>query len=313
LACIDRALANKPQSPQLHLMRARYCEGLARYFEAEAAFRRVRELNPATGEVELLNFLLRRERYREAIAMVDAAGTDGVNDALVVELNVAAARAMIAHQAGDPVPFLEAALRRAPGCGTALAAYEEVLKARNDVAGLARLHAEELRAPLVDGADYVRRVHRLLAMGDPATAWEVGERGLEIAPLNAELRFNAGLALARLGRDAEAADQLGRIDDRFPEVYPAAMQVLAALFMRMGDRPRAVLAMRDWVTSQGSDANAVVTGAQWLVQNGARRDARALLSDHAASDPRVAMELASLLLADGDVEAAGSVAERALH
>ena len=313
LECIEKAIANKPESLQLQLMRGKLSESLGRYFEAEAAFRRALEIDSVNAQIELLNFLLRRQRFAEAIAMVEAAGDDGANAALIVELNVTAARAMMTQKAGDPLPFLQAALSRAPGSGIALVAYEMLLTEQGDVAGLARLHAAELDAALVYPADYVRRAFRLLGLGRAAEAAGIAERGLALAPLNAELRFNAALALARIGRDDEAADHLARIDERFPEVYPDAMQMRAALLMRMGDVPAAAVAMNAWVLSQGEDANAVVSGAQWLTQNGARSEARTLLTKHAESDRRISMQLASMLLTDGDVEAAGAVAERALR
>jgi tetratricopeptide (TPR) repeat protein len=313
LECIEKAIANKPQSLQLQLLRGKLNEGLGRYFEAEAAFRKSVELDPTGAQIDLVNFLLRRQRFAEAIAIVESAGDEGANAALIVELNVTAARAMMSQRVGDPVPYLEAALRRSPGSGTALAAYEQLLTERGDAAGVARLQAEELGAPLVVPTDYVRRAFRLLGLGRAAEASDVAERGLELAPLNAELRFNAALAKIRLGRDAEAADHLARIDDRFPEVYPDAMQMRAALLMRMGDVAGAAVAMNAWVVSQGDDPNAVVTGAQWLARSGARAEAKALLEKHAESDRRVSMELASMLLKDGDVEGAGAVADRALR
>jgi tetratricopeptide (TPR) repeat protein len=312
LACIDKAIANKPESLHLWLLRARLNEGLARYFEAEAAFRKAADLDPAIAQVELVNFLLRRQRFSEAIAMVEA-GNESENAGLIVELNVAAARAMFAHALGDPVPYLDAALRRSPGNGSALALEEEVLTKRGDAAGLARLHAAELDAPLVGAGDFVRRAYRLLGLGRAADALAAAEAGLELAPLNPELHFNAALALLRLGRDADAADHLGRIDDGSPAVFPDAMQMRAALLMRMGDVPASARAMTAWIGSQGDDPNAVVTGAQWLVQNGARAEAKAILVAHAERDPRISMELASMLLTDGDLEAAGTVAERALR
>ncbi len=312
LACIEKAVANKPRSAQLHYVRARLNEGLGRYFEAEASMRKAAELDPFK-HVELVNYLLRRRRFNEAIQMVEATSDEGANTELIVELNVAAARAMIVHKAGDPMPYLEAALRRSPGSGTALAVYEEHLLAQNDLAGVERLRADELDAPLVVATDYVRRVFRLLALGRAQDAWETAERGIALAPANAELRFNAALALARMGRDAEADEQLVRIDERSPDVFPDAMQLRAALRVRMRDVDGAAVAMNAWIVSQRNDANAIVTGARWLAQNGGRAHARELLTRHAESDRRIATELASMLLGDGDLVAAGAIAERALR
>jgi thioredoxin-like negative regulator of GroEL len=244
--------------------------------------------------------------------MVEATSSEA-SAKLVVLLNVAAARAMLLQKAGDPMPFLEAALRRSPGSGSALAVMEEVLTERDDREGLARLHAAELDAPLVEAEDYVRRAYRLLALGRPADAWEVVERGLPLAPFDAQLRFNGVLALLRLGRDKDALEHLGCIDETATEVFVQAGQMRAALQMRFGDIAGAARSMGAWVNATGDDVDAILSGAKWLAQSGGRREARALLTKHVERDRRIATELASMLLNDGEIEAAGAVAERALR
>jgi len=310
---IQKAVTNKPQSVPLLRVLGQLNEGVGRYYDAELAFRKVAEFDPTNGPVHLMNFLLRRGRFAQAIAMVESLGNEAYNEATIVQLNVAAARAMIEQKAGDPLPYIEAALRRAPGCGPALAMYEEILTARNDLAGLAKLHAEELDAPLVLPDDYVRRSHRLLAMQRPADAWSVAEFGIGLDPNNPELRFNGGLALARLGRDAEATLQLACVEEHHPAIFSDAVQLRAALLARQGDIAGAAVAIRAWVTAKENDPNAIVTSARWLTEHGGRNEGRALLSDFADTDRRVASELASMLLNDGDLAAAGAVAERALR
>jgi thioredoxin-like negative regulator of GroEL len=219
---------------------------------------------------------------------------------------------MLLQNVGDPIPFLQAALRRAPGNGVALALYEQALEARGDTEALAKLHADELVAPLVEPGDYVRRVFRLLAVGRPADAWATAESGLALAPYNAELRFNGVLALLRLGRESDALDHLGSIDENAGAVFAQAIQMRAALLARRGDVPGAARAIGAWVNASQNDANAIVSGAQWLAGNGGRAEARALLTKYAERDRRIATELAKMLIDDGNLEAAGAVAERAL-
>ena len=313
LEWIQRAVANKSNSAPLQRILGQMNENLGRYYDAELAFRRVAELDTMTGAVHLMNFLLRRNRFGQAIAMIEATGDDERNAGLLVQLNVAAARGIIAQKSGDPLPYIQAALRRSPGCGSALAMYDDILRAREDVDGLAELHAREMDAPVVQPDDYVRRVYRLLALQRPADAWDVAERGLEIAPENAELRFNAALALARSGHDRQAAEHFARIEEHDTAVFADAQQMRAALLARLGDVAAAAVAIRAWVAAKDDDANAVVTSARWLVQVGGHTHARALLTDFAERDRRIATELASMLLNEGDLAGAGAVAERALR
>jgi glycosyltransferase involved in cell wall biosynthesis/thioredoxin-like negative regulator of GroEL len=312
LEYIEKAVANKPNAPRLYYLLCQLNEALGRYYEAETALRKAVALDPVGAQVELVNFLLRRQRFAQAIAMVEAT-SDESSAKLVVLLNVAAARAMLLQKAGDPVPFLEAALRRSPGSGSALALMEEVLTARDDREGLARLHAAELEAPLVEAEDYVRRAFRLLALGRAADAWEVVERGLPIAPFDAQLRFNGVLALLRLGRDKDALEHLACIDETATEVFVQAGQMRAALQMRYGNVAGAAHSIGAWVNATDNDVDAILSGAKWLAQSGGRREARELLAKHAERDRRIATELASMLLNDGDIEAAGAIAERALR
>src|SRR6202041_3396440 len=110
------------------------------------------------GLLEHVNFLLRRSRYPEAISLVEhLVDSSVINPALIARLNVAAARALIDSKRGDPMPYLESALRLSPGNGFALSLAERVLTEHGDDAALQKLHTEELLAPCARAEDYPRR------------------------------------------------------------------------------------------------------------------------------------------------------------
>jgi glycosyltransferase involved in cell wall biosynthesis/Tfp pilus assembly protein PilF len=310
---IDKAIANKPNSVLLQRAKAQLLERAGRQYEAELAYRRVAEIEPRVGGVDWVNYLLRRGRFAEALRIIEADTLKDLSPVALAQLNVAAARAAMATGTNDPVPFLAAALRYHPASGSALALYEKVLTDIGDTAGLDALHARELAATCVDADDFCRRSYRLLALERFADARAAAESGLEIEPSNAELRFNLSMALLGLGDGAAAENELARIEEHHPDVFTAGMQWLASLQLKRGERARAAETIERWLAADAQNARTVVSGAQILVQGGARDEARALLEAHVDVDRSVSLELASMYLQDGDLAAAGRVAENALR
>jgi tetratricopeptide (TPR) repeat protein len=236
-----------------------------------------------------------------------------MNGAVVARLNVAAARGMLEAGYGDPMPFLEGALRRAPGNGLALALMERVLTDRGDNAGLARLHEQELLAPCLAPEDFVRRSHRLLTENRDEEALYAAEQGLQIDPRNAELRFNGAMAALRLGDDVRATRELGRIDSRdASEVFGTAMQMRGALLLRQGAHAEALAALEQRLAVMPGDVTAILDSARLLAEGGASPEACTLLQAHVDTDQQVALELAGMLLKSGDIAGAGRVAAAAL-
>jgi glycosyltransferase involved in cell wall biosynthesis/thioredoxin-like negative regulator of GroEL len=310
--CVERALVNKPKSAPLLRSAGDLYERLERYHEADRYFRACADVSPEAGRVQLINFLLRRSRFADAAEQVEQLGGEGAAS-LRVLVNVTAAQAMIKMQAGDPARYLEAALRDEPGNGEAISLFETFLAANPDPARLERLHREELDAPLRHVGDYTRRTSRLLSLNRPAEAAEVGLQGRERFPDDGRLAFNTALALARAGRDREAAPIFASISPDDTAVYGDAMQTHAALMMRMGDAPAARASVHNWASAQAPSAEAFVSGARWLVQSNFRDEAIALLRGFPESNTKIAAELASLLVAAGDFAGAEAVANRALE
>lgn len=306
IECIDLALANKPDAYHLLRAKAGFLENIGRYYDAEIEFRRVAE-GHGRGTLELVNYLLRRSRFAQAIAIVenqnDVANTDTIS-----LLNVSAARAVLQSGHGDPLPFLEAALRAAPGNGVALALIERVLTERGDSFRLERLHREELEAECVRPEDFARRAFRLLALGRNEDAQAAADAGLQLDPSNPELRFNTALASLRLSDEVRAMREFSRVEPAVANIYAEALRFRAALLLRRGDRDAAVEAVRQRVAAVPGDIEALLEGSRMLASGGARAEARALLEGHLTADSRIALELASMLLADGDIAGAGRIA-----
>jgi tetratricopeptide (TPR) repeat protein len=309
---IDKALENKPTSFHLQRAKAGFLESVGRYYDAEVAFRRMTESDPARGQIELVNFLLRRRRYAQAIAIVENEINPESNSEMVGMLNLAAARAVIEAKSGDPMPYLDAARRLAPGNGNVISLLEMVFEDRKDTSALERLHAEEMDAPLLRPGDFVRRSYRLLALGRTDDARLVAEQGLLIEPRNPELRFNAAMAMLRAGDELGAERELGRVEGHSPSVYATAMEMRAGLALKRGDNAEALFSLQCRVAVMTDVVDAAVSGARMLAGGGASTQAISLLEEHVAVDSRVALELAGLLLQSGDIAGAGRVAAAAL-
>jgi tetratricopeptide (TPR) repeat protein len=309
---IDKALANKPTS--FHLLRAKaaYLEKIERYYDAEVVFRRLAEVDPERGQVEVVNYLLRRKRFAQAIAIVESQSFTASNAEVLATLKVAAARVLIESKQGDPMPYLESALRAAPGNGLVISVMEAVLTERGETEALEKLHREELEAPLTRPADFVRRTYRLLAIGRNDDAYLTAERGLSGDPENAELRFNAAIALLRTGEEARAGSELARIGRHAPEVYSEALRMRAALALKYGKVAEGAGLLRERAAMYAEPANAVLEGARLLAGSNGLNEAMKLLEDHLGRDSRIALELAGLMMQSGDVAGAGRIAAAAL-
>jgi tetratricopeptide (TPR) repeat protein len=220
----ERALTNKPDSSMLRTLLANAYERSGRFYDAERMFREAADRAGEAGIVEYVNYLMRRRRFAEAFERLEQR-REGIGDAAYVTLLLSAATVTQRENLGDPEPFALRALELEPGNGVALRLLQELYEARGETEKAARLRAAELDAPLATAADYGRRSHRLLEEGRLDDALAAARAGLEVAPGDAVLSYNAGLAAARLRRDAEAFAHLG-------DVAPGDVHATAALALR---------------------------------------------------------------------------------
>jgi tetratricopeptide (TPR) repeat protein len=310
---LARAIANKPNTLFLQRAQAQMLERAGRYYESELAFRRMAEIDPSSGRLDQVNYLMRRGRYAEAIAAVELGMSHETNGVVVAKLNVMAARAARASKSGDPKTFLRAALQRHPACGSAIAMLEELLKEQGDIAGLDALHRSELEAQCRDADDFCRRSFRLLALGRNADARDAADAGLLRESSNRELLFNRAIAQMRLGEDAQAARSFSSIDEKELPIFSQAMQLQASIELKLGNAGAARAALERWISLAPVDAESVIGAARVLLGGGARGEAKELLETHVGAGRTVALELAGLMMQDGDIVGAGRIAEAALR
>jgi glycosyltransferase involved in cell wall biosynthesis len=237
----ERALANKPDSALLRGLAANAYERVGRFYDAERMFREGAEHAGETGFVEYVNYLMRRRRFAEAFDRVEQ-HRDMVSDAAYADLLLSAASTTRDERLGDPEPYALRALELGRGNGLALAFLQDLYDARGESGKAEQLRSAELDAPMSLVPDFGRRSHRLLEDGRLEDALAAARAGLELAPRDAILSYNAGLAAARLHRDDEA---LVHLDDVVPaDVHAtAALALRAEILRRSGDLDAAVAAL----------------------------------------------------------------------
>jgi len=105
----------------------------------------------------------------------------------------------------------------------------------------AKMPADSPRAQPASGAAQeapglsiqMKRANELLAQGKPAEAEQVLTEAMRWKPLNEDLHYNLGLALARQGKFEEATQQYGEALRIFPD-YAEAHNNLGNALMRLG-------------------------------------------------------------------------------
>jgi glycosyltransferase involved in cell wall biosynthesis len=240
LPWFERAYAAKPSSDRLRAILAACYERVERFYDAE------RLLREGAGEagspifVELVNFLMRRRRFAEALELVDRGEIGAPRVRAALQLN--AAVALRDERLGDPEPYARRALALVPGFGQALTFLDGWFAAQGREAERAQLRADEFAAPLDEPDDHIRRAHRLLEEGRLEDALATAEAGLERAPANDMLRYNAALADARIGRDDAAREHLAAVRTTEGDIAIAAIVLRAQIEQRAGDLDAAVAA-----------------------------------------------------------------------
>jgi glycosyltransferase involved in cell wall biosynthesis len=257
----ERAFAAKPDSPMLRTVTARAHERADRIYDAERLFREGASVDRA-GFVHYANFLIRRRRFDEAFEMIERR-PDIVDDRSQAGLLLSAAQVSREESLGDPLPYAERARALSPGDGRILGLLDELYLQRGDEAARARLRAEEMNAPLAMVADYARRSYRLLEERRPADALAVAETALAFAPRDPVLRYNAALAAARLGRDAEAFAHIEAIDQS-DDHATAALALRAEIQRRAADLDAAAATVRRMLTLPAPDAATLKAAALGL-------------------------------------------------
>ena len=271
----ERALAAKPDSAMLYDMSARAYEKAGRIYDAERMWREGSAKGDTRGFSAYVNFLLRRRRFDEAFDLVER-NRERVDDRAYGLLLNSAVTAIREHGAGNAEPLALRALELHPGDGPALAYLDDLYAARGDDERRARLRGEELHAELRVAADYARRSFRLMQDARVEDALAAAQAGLALEPRNPALRYNAALAAARLGRDAEALAHLEAMPLEGKH-GPDALALRAEIERRAGDLDAALASVtrlcRDDAVDRGTVRQATLGLAAALLEAGRVDDA----------------------------------------
>lgn len=310
----ERGLRNAPGVEPLQINRARALERLGRHDEAEAAFREAHELHADDASTaDFVNFLLRRHRGLDALSVIDRAH-EKLTDAGAVALLHAAAQIAVQLSLPTAIDYLRLAAERMPSAADILNPLESALRERGLHEELGELLAREAQSEPLLPADFLRRSHQALERGDARLARALADRGLERAPDDARLRYNAALAATRIGDADGAVEHLRRIDAGDPATFAAAGSLLAATLRDVGRLDEAVAAAERLIAEQPANLDAQALRASLYERLGeltmAERSYRALYDiDHAVGG----VELASFYLRQQRFADAARIADEALQ
>ncbi|HEY1975404.1 MAG TPA: glycosyltransferase [Candidatus Baltobacteraceae bacterium] len=230
----EKGLKNAPQAEPLHINRARALERLGKFDEAEKGYRSVYELHRSDDSgIEYVNFLLRRQREREALAVIEECYPSCVPSKAVPLLMAGAAVAKRMGSADDERYLLEAA-RLMPWSAEILDPLEALLHERGKDSEIASLIEREERESPVTASDFARRARRAIAAGRSAEGLELARGGLEKDPEQPLLRYAAAAAHAQLGEDDAAIEMLNAIGEAPPPLQVAIFTLKANLLRTRG-------------------------------------------------------------------------------
>jgi tetratricopeptide (TPR) repeat protein len=309
-----RGLENAPSVQPLQINLARALERLKQCGVAEQLFASIHgDHIDNASTLEFVNFLLRQGRGLDALAVVDrshALLTDEIGTAVLL----AASQVATQHGLPSAIDYLRLAAELSPGAAEVLNPLEAALRERGLDEELHALLMREVNVEPKVPADFLRRSHQALVAGQYADAKRLAIAGLERAPGDTRLRYNAALALSRLGEADAAIEKLRGIDPDQLETYAAA-ELLVATTERGRDRiDEAIAAIERLLAFVPTHVEALALRGSLYEQRGEHGLAeRAFRSFFAADRQRGAIELASFYLRQQRFDEAASVADEALR
>ena len=297
----DEALHRNPRFAPALALRARVLEALGSDDAAEAAWEALQDAAPGSVEAPLA---LGRRRLRRG----DLAAARSAFERVVERLPSSAAGwsflAQVSRRLGDSEAAAAASAR------ARTAARSASLGSTNDPDPLL-IAVEDLRT---DSRGREARARRAAASGDHDGAEAIYRRLVGERPGSANLRYNHGNALARLGRTEEAEAAYRAALARDPD-SSAAMANLANLLARGGRDREADDLYRRSIAADPSHLPTLLGASSLHFQRGDFRQAERHLRDALASDPDhpgALQGLGQLLATAGRLGEAAEVLSRAL-
>ena len=306
------ALVNKPESVLIRRQRARALERAGKLFDAEVGFRDLFEHRNGDDAVvvDYVDFLIRRGRNSRALEVVESS-LPTVHPDFVIPLQIGAGLITYKAKLGDPIRYLEPARTSAPGNSSVIQLLETIYLERNDTAALNELLERELETSPETPRDFARRSHRYLKMSRFEDARASALTGLEIAPGNGILLYNAAVADVKLGDVPAASKKLERITSDTPEVYPTSLFLRAQL--AGDDLDAALVALDELESYEPHNVDGLLLRSEKLEHAGRFTGAERVLREvMKAGEERIGVALAGLLMRAGRNEEAAAVATLAL-
>jgi tetratricopeptide (TPR) repeat protein len=315
LEWFETALQNRPGVLPVMYNRGKALEWLGRFDEAVEQFKTNWEtFGDDSTATEYINVLLRRHRYADALAAVDeisARVTPRHAALLLMTAAGIAERAGVPERAGD---YARRALERAPGAAPVLDAAEIYFRERGDDAAIEELRARELDAPVETVDDYARRTSRLLVVGRHAEAQTLAAEGRKRFGDDSRLVYDAAAAAVVLGDRVGALALLEIVDAKNTDVLARARYLRAVILGDLGRLDEAIPAIDAFLALSPLHVDATLARGKYLLAANRAAEAEATLREAfaATGDQRIAVDLASVLLASGRLAEARQVAEAAL-
>ena len=313
LEWFEKALVNRPSVQPLQINRARALEAVGRVDDAEAAFAGiVAEFHDDASALDYVNFLLRHHRYERALEIIEET-TGTLSTEMAVKMLVTAAAVAEKTSPDATRSYLDRALALHPGSALALSTYETYLHGRGEFDALRVLRAAELLAPCTAPEDFARRSSRLLGEQRPADALRMAVAGLEQAPQDPALAYDAAAAVVQLGEPEKALDYLAGIGPDAGPIYGRATFLRSIIAYDLGRDHEALGAIEAVLGSAPDELDALLHRVRILERLGRVDMAEAALrSAMRPGDQRLAIELASLLMRCGRPDEARLVVDSVL-
>ena len=308
----QKGLDNAPNVEPLMVNLARSLDRQKRFEEAEAVFKRAFETHgDDMTSIDYVNFLLRRGRGLEAIAVIERAHANLSEETAVALLTAAA---QIAEKHGMPaIPYYERAAERVPGRAEVLNPLETHYRMSGQADKLEQLLARERETEPVQLADFVRRSYFAIRNKDWSRALELAESGLRLQD-EPHLRYNAAVAAHQLGDRKAALNHLQFIAPEAADVYPNKELFVATIAREAGQIDEAMVAVAQLLAHVPQHAQALAMKGELHEARGDIQAAEEAFRLAAAADRQAgSVALASFYLRQQRFEDAANVADSALR
>lgn len=288
----ERGLANRPSVQPMRLNYANALEKLGRLSEAERQFRSVHaDFGDEQSVVCLVNYLLRHQGEREAIALIEQHYA-GVSPGAASSMLLAAAVVTQRQNWGDGERYLLEAQRLAPDSADVATALAAIYSRRETSGSFERMQAE-FNASRFEAA------------------LEMAKAGAQAFPADTRFTYYAALASANLQRKEDALAHLESIGESSLGEGPHLLH--ATLLREFGRSEEALAALDRALACNFANVDVLLMKGAILENLGREADAELALKDACAyGKQRAAVELAGFYLRAGRVEEAKRIAERAL-